>query len=482
MFTEDSTFTTLCRIHGLTSVKGQEKNGSAGRIKVTDSFSSLGNGRHHVLVDGFSGPLAIKRDNIKLYNTKAVGRSIFVGVDRETIRETTFKATLNENSEVADASAVTGGAARSRGNLKALDNFVNNFYNPQNETHPIVVKSTDLNISRAMNRAALGDESVQLGEPLKEMFQGIKDKLAEPGQQNHNILFKFDPHVIHDDRFVPKEESLGPQRCQAVKAGTFQIYPCSLKGALDTLEIRYADPARETIIIHHELFLDYGVEESMAYPRHAAALGETDRLFPSVLAEVDPQAFWGAVLWLSHFTVVLQELNLPEGLVQEWKDLEEGKQKSRMIFEKYMKSYGYSVSTLKGPEENWGITNNNDLHIRVATDYSIAAFESVMSSTEKIASRLSTFQINTLNMFKGTDYDKFAGARTHFGEMLASALSENRFGGSALPFIDKAMISAGFSWDPVVRGGAAQDQQKARSQCSNCGSRNEKKVLGCARW
>eukprot|EP00980_Cylindrotheca_fusiformis_P019598 scaffold6797_cov62-Cylindrotheca_fusiformis.AAC.3 len=107
----------------------------------------------------------------------------------------------------------------------------------------------------------------------------------------------------------------------------------------------------------------------MIYPKHAAAMGKTDRLSPPVLAAVDPQAFWGALLWLKHFIWSLDELGIPEGLIQEWKDLEDGKRTGRNKFEQCMKVHGCNAVDLKGQEDNWGISGSSkDVHVCVATD------------------------------------------------------------------------------------------------------------------
>lgn len=108
-----------------------------------------------------------------------------------------------------------------------------------------------------------------------------------------------------------------------VKHGSYQIYPCALKQYLDAHEVRCADVSVGTI--RHETYLDYGVDEAIMYARHAVAMGESHRLYPAVLAAVDPQAFWSAMLWFDAFIQTLQELKLSADLINAWKDLENGR-------------------------------------------------------------------------------------------------------------------------------------------------------------
>ena len=81
------------------------------------------------------------------------------------------------------------------------------------------------------------------------------------------------------------------------------------------------------------------------YAKHAAAVGEVDRLSPAILSQIDPQAFWSAVLWLHAFIATLQEsarielrpeLNLDQNLVDPWKALEPGNVKSNEYLSKSM--------------------------------------------------------------------------------------------------------------------------------------------------
>ena len=46
--------------------------------------------------------------------------------------------------------------------------------------------------------------------------------------------------------------------------------------------------------MRQERFLEYGKNELLVYVRVAAAIGDTHRLFPDVLAAADPQMFWSA--------------------------------------------------------------------------------------------------------------------------------------------------------------------------------------------
>eukprot|EP00980_Cylindrotheca_fusiformis_P026632 scaffold16700_cov119-Cylindrotheca_fusiformis.AAC.2 len=467
MSSQDNIPSIFCRIYGLTSAAGQKKNGSAGLVRITRMGFDT-DIRLPVLIDGYSAPLSIKQANIRFYDGSQVAQSVAFHINHETGGGTPL-----------GAATCTAGLARSKLSLNAVGAFISKFYNPQNEDFPIVVTLSDLNVARAMNRAAVGDSSVQLAEPVKELFQGIKDKLTESGRTNHNILFKFESQHVSEGRFEPKNEKLGPQRYQAAKAGTFQIYPCALKQHLDTHEVCYADPTSEkNVTIQHEMYIDCGMEETLVYPKHAAAMGETDRLSPSVLAVADPQAFWGALLWLEHFISSLEELGLPADLLEEWKELEGGKRKSREEFEKCMRTFGYDPASLKGPEEHWGVNKSKDVHVRVATDYSIAAFHATQTMITNQAPGAPSVSVEVLDDYYATDYFKYTTGSILFLQMIQKERKKTGSEVSAersVMLFNQAMNVVGFRNDSKI----ASEQRKS---CNNCGKRDRKRLLACARW
>jgi hypothetical protein len=88
----------------------------------------------------------------------------------------------------------------------------------------------------------------------------------------------------------------------AVRAGAFNLYPSCNPKQEDAMEARFlfiptdikggGDRVRK---MRQERFLEYGKNELLVYVRVAAAIGDTHRLFPDVLAAADPQMFWSAV-------------------------------------------------------------------------------------------------------------------------------------------------------------------------------------------
>ncbi len=478
MSSQDNTPSSLCRIVGLTSEAGKKRNGSAARVNLSERSKVSGNDvRHPVSIDGFPGPMSIKAANVEVF--PQVHRSLSVGVGRGTLLDTTFKAALVEDGRIVDDSFVTGGAARCRGNIEAMDLFARRLAGlTTNNSKPILVELTDLNVARALNRVANGEQDVKLASPLNAKFQKISKTFnSNKKAKNFNVMVKFLSHRVSADEFQTKKDKQGPQRYAAAKLGAYQIYPCALKQYLDAHEVRYADTSgkRKVVEIHHEIYLDYGVEETTSYVRHAAALEECDRLHPKVLSEVDPQMFWAALLWSKPFIRTLEELNLSSDLIDEWKDLEStGKEMSRNHFKKASIVTG-NVG-LKGVEDNWGITRSQDVHIRIATDYAIGAVEAVRKA---IGIQSSPVRINTLDYYKGTELDKYIFGVSKFHEMMINESVEKGEEPSLERtgrIYDKAMKSVGFKRDSKFR---IQDPEKV---CSSCGKRSKKKLLACARW
>lgn len=83
--------------------------------------------------------------------------------------------------------------------------------------------------------------------------------------------------------------------------------------------------------------------------------GESFRLFPDVLCQVDPQSFWNAVLWIDALTNT-QELNVSAVLVDAWKALKDGEQKSQAQFQEYADFVINSVRPLRDRDEYWETT------------------------------------------------------------------------------------------------------------------------------
>jgi len=214
------------------------------------------------------------------------------------------------------------------------------------------------------------------------------------------------------------------------------------------------------------------------YAKHAAALGETNRLDPSVLAAVDPQAFWSAMLWYEAFIETLQELNLSVDLVDAWKGLEKGRTSSKQLFAAASMMFDFGPALEKGPTENWGVTKSKDLHVRIATDFAICAFEAIHLAAVENDVDLSEVNWITLEYYKGHEIDNYLQGKAKFNQMI---MEEKETKGGVIDterttkLYNRAMRSVGFGRDSNI---CLPDAERT---CDNCGKRSKTKLLTCAR-
>ena len=466
---------SFCRVVGLTSEAGKKRNGSAARTNLQQQTGSGTDSRHPVCVDGFPGPMLIKPINIDVFPESS--RSFSVGIGRQTILDEDYNAILVDNDMPSSRSCITGGAARSRGSVEAMKKFVQ--IHGQQSGH-MIIELTDLNIARAFNRVACGDGRVCVAEPLNTAFQKVVNRFPKEND-DRKIMVKFESHRITEDQFeTKKSDKRGPQRYESVKHGTYQIYPCALKQYLDAHEVRYADISgtQKSTIFHHEIYLDYGVEEATMYAKHAAALGESDRLHPAVLASVDPQAFWAAMLWFESFIQTLQGLDLSVDLIDAWKDLAKGRTKSKQHFSTASMMFDFGPALTKGPEQHWGVTKSKDLHVRIATDFAICSFEAIHHAVIESGVDLSGVVLHNLDYYKGLEIDNYFQGKANFHELVREEKEKNGEDidpQRILKLYNRAMRSAGFGRDSSV---CLPDAERT---CNNCGKRSKTKLQTCAR-
>jgi len=473
-----NTPSSFCRVVGLTSETGKKRNGSAAMANLQHETGSSGAhaGRHPVCLDGFPGPMSIKPINIQVF-PESSSRSFSVGIGRQSILDEDFNVVLIDNNMPSSRSCITGGAARSRGSIEAMKKFVQNH---GQQSKSMIVKLTDLNMARAFNRVACGDDGVCLAEPLNTAFQKVARRFPKE-TDDRMIMVKFEPHRISEDQFeTKKSDKCGPQRHEAVKHGSYQIYPCALNQYLDAHEVRYADVSgnQKVTTFRQEIFLDYGVEESIMYAKHAVVLGESDRLHPSVLAAVDPQAFWSAMLWFESFIQTLQELNVSAALIDAWKDLGKGRTSSKQHFAEASTNFNFGPTVAKGPEENWGITKSKDLHKRIATDFAICSFEAIHVAIVVSGMEMCNVVVLNLDYYKGHEMDNYLQGKKKFYELMRSEREENGYDVDPerlTKLYNRAMRSVGFGRDSNV---CLPDAERT---CDNCGKRSKKKLMTCAR-
>jgi hypothetical protein len=170
------------------------------------------------------------------------------------------------------------------------------------------------------------------------------------------------------------------------------------------------------VTIHHELYLHYCVEEAMMYARHAAAMNEAFRLYPEVLAGADPYAFWSALLWIDNFVNTLNKLQLPSDLLDERRVIKVGRQKSLEHFRVSMKISRFDAALPRAPEDNWGITSNEDQYVQIATEYTICSIEA-MHKYLKEAEGICSVVVLTRGDFRGTEMWRYIRGTTMFKEL-----------------------------------------------------------------
>jgi MYND finger/Ankyrin repeats (3 copies) len=562
---------SFCHVVGLSSEQGKKRNGSAAIVRLVpqpaaaastaaaEAAAAVVNNdddrRAAVCTDGFPGPISIKLGNLKIINHHDACKKLSVGVGRGTLLDSNFDCVIVD--ETADAAAaagmvgggvptsipyrsgLSGGAPRCRGNLLAVQTGIdkgvlmvgmppkkNDKKNNKKKKSSasassssslpvIILLLTDLNVSRALNRLACGDTTVQLASSSSALNQQLK-RIIKSGlfssssssagggdHSNANILIKFNPHRISpDDGFCKDENSVqGLRRYAAALDGCYHIYPCALKQYLDALEVRFAARSStnpSNIICGQDIYLDTGVDEAIVYAQNALALGEADRLEPKILAQVDPQAFWSAVLWLDDFINVLVQaktvsssssnsnsnniINEYDKLLHEWELIRKGKVASRRLLEDLVEKMDSSDKILlKGPLENWGLAVgcSEDLHLRVATDHALAALHLMQKSLAARGIRNVSISYQLVDYYKGTEMDMVMAGLKKLQELVRQR--EASTGGEPIGMdeydrlYNKSMKAAGFDrYSDYRKPGALEE-------CGHCGKRSKTKLMECTR-
>jgi hypothetical protein len=354
---EPHELSAFCLVTGLTSPAGQALNGVAGRVKGT-LLSEDGDQQQRVavLLNGVTQGKSLRRSNLRLIAARRFW--IAVGVAREetggldgsdpTRPDDLFFNVVNRTDgqriglgDLGPEMSATCG--RSCGNLLAACSVLEPLQGRALEA-PVHLMLTDLNVCRAINRAALGAEEppvaphAVVAPPLAVAHRAVRALVAQGGQ----VLASFDPHrCLPDNESLATKASSGVQedvaseRIHAALHGAVCFYPSVNPRRPGCVEVRYlgqpADPCA-CLTSRHERFIDYGREEAIAYIKFAAALGDVARLRPLTLAAVDPQAFWAALLRADAFVRALE--NTEEGsecggpsLVEEWQALAAGVQR-----------------------------------------------------------------------------------------------------------------------------------------------------------
>ena len=343
----------FCLVTGLTSPAGQALNGVAGR--VIGRPPEEGEKRVDVLLNGVAQGKSLKRSNLRLIAARrfwiavGVGREETGGLDGSdpTRPEDLFFNVVNRTDgqrigfgDLGREMSETCG--RSCGNLLAACSVHERLQGrPGPLEAPVHLMLTDLNVCRAINRAALGAEEppvaphAVVAPPLAAAHRAVRALVAQGGQ----VLATFDPHRCLPDNESPAanassgaQEDVASERIHAALHGAVCFCPSVNPQRPGCVEVRYlgqpADP-RACLTSRHERFIDYGLEEAIAYIKFVAALGDVARLRPLTMAAVDPQAFWAALLRADAVVRALEDTE--EGsecggpsLVEEWQALAAG--------------------------------------------------------------------------------------------------------------------------------------------------------------
>jgi hypothetical protein len=355
----------------------------------------------------------------------------------------------------------------------------------RNQKGALLLRLTDLNVARALNRIAAGDKNVQLEAPLKGTLKSVATLLRREIDTGDMFLIKYEPHRISPDG----EKRLGAGRHKAVLAGAFKSYPCPYENYHDAMEVRYVDgTSKDQAVVKHEIYLDYGREEAESYVRHAVALGESDRLSPSTLAQVDPQAFWSATLYVEAFVEALENCGCSQ-LVEEWKGMVQGVRKGRELWTKSASESlvaTLSPSVAAGDSNDWGIRSEAD-HKKVSNNCAMVAIMMMLkaasesgnseSSATDAEREVKPVLIETLEYYKGTELDRiitaFAAAGMRERERVAQGkqLKEKHRD----RYLNEALEEQGFGSD------ALDLKSDPLAHCGHCGSTESKNLKRCGR-
>ena len=368
--------------------------------------------RVQVWILGQPEPISILRKNIMPlvpkesdYGTSKV-LDLGNGIGRRDIREDKWKAIVNVNqvhpplivSERMIESADEW--PRFKGSVTVIAEALPKLDQENKlDNKSVLMHVTDLNLAHAINLLASGERVVEneaWGPGWKKLVKFLTKKLKK---DNLVLMARYSPHRVKPDLFT--SDRFGTDRARAVRAGAYHIYPCSYFEYLDALEVRFSFSSGSK----HEIWLDYGPVETKGYVENAFALDATDRLYPEILAQVDPQAFWSAILHYETFMTALRSNLAPESkLLTEWIDLKKGFDKSHADIREIEKEM--EMALLPDERGKWAITNENDhylIGLRNAQAAIVATFkrgkdDGIVQSAD------SKFEI--LDYYRGTQIEK----------------------------------------------------------------------------
>ena len=443
-----------CRIIGLTSAKGHKLNGTAAQTPFKTSYRS-DDERTSVLIEGQPSPLSLKRSNIEFLPHGILDGG--VGVGRDTIRDTKFNVAAVDcmrGNTVKPKQQISGPGARCRGNLIAALQLLDSVrtYMGGNDVG-LVIMCTDLNVSRAIDIivARNGEDSFNLSNfapSFQKTLISIQKRIKKELARGAYVMANYRPHRIHPDGL--DRECVGGERYHAVVSGNFTIYPCLDKENWDAMEVRYVDTSSSaSITVQHEIYLDYGPGEAELYVQNAAALDEIERLDPHVMAQIDPQAYWGAVLHVDTCLAAIRALG-DVNLIEKWEGIRKGTIHSHTVWSKVVDTTGIRLTPAVCSGEsapNWPEILKSDVdHERVASGCANIGLLMMLDALEDVEVTSSRITIDIIDSHSAIDIAGLARAITWAKQRESDHVaSGNTFGeDNRSAFMKQALEEEGF--------------------------------------
>lgn len=384
---------TYCKIHGLTSARGQTLNGRAASF---DPQKKAHAGRVAVSIDGVPSDLSLKPDN--LLNVGPDWEDITITVGRQDLRSEHGNAVAVDNKRgvrlvVRSINAKEEGTVlRTGGILSVLKECIQKLPNSKSK---ILIQLTDLNLALLFNSYAdKGDAAPAsiLAGSQQHLAEKIGKKIVQLCRKR-TIMFKFTSLRIHRGDFPPND------LVKSIKASHFHIYPCPHKNYLDAMEARFTLPNRSTLAT----FLDFGKAEAVQYAQNSISMGNFDQLMPTTLADCDPTMFFSFVLHSKAVVKELKRFSCSDELVKEWATVCAAYIKSVIAIKEICPSQSEAARILPNPDGNWNLLNDQ-IHYNIA--YRNAKLILALGMQWTLENATAPPRIELFDHYIGTDIDQ----------------------------------------------------------------------------
>ena len=149
------------------------------------------------------------------------------------------------------------------------------------------------------------------------------------------------------------------------------------------------------------------------YAQNAAALDEIERLDPHIMAQVDPQGFWGAVLHIDTCLAAIRALG-DASLIVKWEGIREGTVRSRTVWSRIADMTGIRLPPAIRSGEvapNWSVVLKSDIeHERVSSGCANVALLMMLDAMEEVEMIPSKMTIDVLDSHKAMEIAGLAHA------------------------------------------------------------------------